>query len=129
MVDEVRQGHAVRLEPVLRMLPAGRHLALRGEIDDPLGPLRIQQFEQAGHVPIQVQLGVPIARQVRPTFVSKKGMGPFRGSADPDHPVARVVQEEVHKILSGEGVRAEHDDVASVGHVFRSSRATRAFFN
>ena len=38
-VDQAGEGHAVGLEPLLRVVPARRHLALGGEVDDPVGLL------------------------------------------------------------------------------------------
>jgi len=63
VVDKLRQGHCVRLEPVLGVFPARRDFTLGREVDDVLRPFGIEQIEDLRAVGIDVKVMVAKRRQ------------------------------------------------------------------
>ena len=102
VIHQLGQRDGVRPEPMLRMIPTRRHLALRREVDDVIRLFGIEQCQQLRHVAVQVERKVSIAIEHRPRAILEKQRAALRTTTDAEDFVPRVVEQEIDEVLTGE---------------------------
>src|SRR5690348_15431717 len=124
LIDKTRQRDGVGLKPVFRVLPAGRHLALRRKIDDIPGSNAVEQPHQASAIAVQVH-PMELEPATRTTPVGSVKTALLGRAAYADHRVSRILKQEVDKVRPGERIAPQDCDGASISHSIHETRTGR----